>query len=489
MPFGSLLLIIPPQLLVMEGFRSGLVALASYVKRKFDNLDVHLLDLSSVEQARIAGHLDRALSDLHGQVIAGVSTVTADYHAALSVMRELKKLDKRIVTVMGGHHASSDAEVVLRHHEDVDYVICNEGEIPLYHLIKSYPAVDRVPGLAFRNNGSGFTRNPDPPLLSTPDLDQVPLVYEGWELKRSPGKFDHVTYVSARGCPLSCAFCVVGNQEIRSKSIAQVKADLRCLVESGFSKVAIEDNFFAHKTARTLGVCRALEELRESGLHFTWDCQTRVESMDRPGIIEAMERAGCDAVYLGVESLDEQSLKFLGKTPNPTSYLRRLERVVPNLLASKIDCFINLQFGLPGEAEDQIERTLQRMKELGDRADDCGRRITVFPQLFVVYPGTFHFLEFARAKLYSRDVFEDFTQWEAEQRPILKWLGTTFAHGTGGLPLGILDDLRLREGKFSVDGVATARVTDTIGRISELRGVKVFQYGEYLVKENSNDSG
>jgi radical SAM superfamily enzyme YgiQ (UPF0313 family) len=383
---------------------------------------------------------------------------------------------------MGGHHASGDAEVVLRHHKDVDYVICNEGEIPLYHLIKSYPAVDRVPGLAFRNNGSGFTRNPDPPLLSTSDLDKVPLTYEGCGLKRSPGKFDHVTYVSARGCPLSCAFCAVANQDIRAKSIAQVTADIRFLVESGFSKVAFEDNFFAHKVSRTLEVCRALEDLREGGLSFSWDCQTRVESVDRPSIIEAMEQAGCDAVYLGIESLDEQSLKFLGKTPNPTSYLRRLQHVVPNLLASKIDCFMNLQFGLPGETGEQIETTLQRMKELGNRADDRGRKITVFPQLFVVYPGTFHFLEFARAKIYNRDVFEEFTQWEAEQRPILKWLGTTFAHGTGGLPLGILDDLRLREGKFTVDGATTARVTDTIGRMSQLRGVRVFQYGEYLVK-------
>lgn len=482
MPFGSLLLIVPPQLLVMEGFRSALVALASYVKRKLPELDIHLLDLSSVDPAKIGNSLDQSLRSMRGQIIAGISTVTADYQAALKVAKELKKLDRGIVTVLGGHHASADAEIILQNQANIDYVICNEGEVPLYHLIRSYPAAEGVPGLAFRN-GSGIIRNPVPPLLSQRDLDLVPLTYEGWELSRSPGKFDHVTYVSARGCPLQCAFCAVANQEIRAKSIPQVTADIRALVGKGFSKLAVEDNFFAHNVKRTQGICDALAELRATGLAFSWDCQTRVESMDRPGMIGNMERAGCDAIYLGVESLDEQSLQFLAKTPNPTGYLRRLqERVVPALLASGINCFINLQFGLPGENDAQIEKTFQRVKQLGELAARRGREITIFPQLFVVYPGTYHFKDLVRAKLISADIFERFTPWEAEQKPILEWLGETFAHGTGGLPIGILDDRRLRDGKFTIDGATTIRVAQTIRRLDELPGISVFHYGQYLVK-------
>jgi radical SAM superfamily enzyme YgiQ (UPF0313 family) len=482
MAFQSLLLIVPPQLLVMEGFRSALVALASYMKRNLPRLDIRILDLSSVHPTKISSSLSASLVGMHGRIIAGISTVTADYQAALKIATELKKLDRSIVTVLGGHHASGDAEVILSKQDKIDYVICNEGEVPLYHLIKSYPVAERVPGLAFRD-GNGIKRNPAPPLLSQRDLDLVPLTYEGCELSTSPGKFDHVTYVSARGCPLKCAFCAVANQEIRSKSIPQVSADIRALVDKGFSKLAIEDNFFAHSVKRTQSICEALAELRATGFAFSWDCQTRVESMDRPGMIGNMERAGCDAIYLGVESLDEQSLQFLAKTPNPASYLRRLqERVVPALLASEINCFINLQFGLPGEDDTQIEKTFQRVKQLGEMAARRGREITIFPQLFVVYPGTYHFKDFVRAKLISADIFEKFTPWEAEQKPILEWLGETFAHGTGGLPIGLLDDRRLRDGKFTIDGGATIRVAQTIRRLDELPGINVFHYGQYLVK-------
>src|SRR5256885_1331873 len=80
------------------------------------------------------------------------------------------------------------------------------------------------------------------------------------------------------------------------------------------------------------------------------DCRSRIESMDRQETINLMQKAGCEAVYLGVESLHEGVLHFLGKTTNPKRYLSRLtEHVVPSLLDSNIDCYINLQFGLPGE--------------------------------------------------------------------------------------------------------------------------------------------
>jgi anaerobic magnesium-protoporphyrin IX monomethyl ester cyclase len=477
---NTLLLIIPPQRLVMEGFRSALVALGAYIHRKLPTMDIRLVDLSAVHLSKVAGSLSDELRSVRGRVLAGISTLTADYQAALKVAGELKKLDKGIITVMGGHHASGDAAVILQEHSDVDFVISNEGELPLFNLANCYPAVENIPGLAFRSNG-GIQRNKPPPLLSQEDLDLVPLTFEGWELSQAPGKFDHVTYVSARGCPLHCAFCAVANQAIRGKSVSRVAEDIASLVDRGFSRLAIEDNFFAHSVRRTRDVCDALSGLRANGMKFSWDCQTRVESMDRAGILPLMQDAGCDAVYLGVESLDEETLSFLGKTPNPSKYLDRLqERVIPELLKSNIDCFINLQFGVPGETDSQMNKVIDRMRRLGQLAQSRGREITIFPQLFVVYPGTFHFIEFVRAKLFSNKIFESFTKWEAEQEPILEWLGQTFAHGTGGLPLGILDDRRLRDGQFTVDGASTARIEHAISRLN-LPGVRVFRYGEYLV--------
>ncbi len=475
----------PPQYFVMEGFRTALVALAGYIYRHMPDLEIKLVDLSTTKHAAVRDTLERAIGESPGRTFAGISTLTADYQSALKVANELKLLDRDIVNVLGRHHASADASVILRNHQPiVDYVICGEGEIALYQLIRSFPAVEKVPGLAFLIDGQ-FRKNAAPALLSEKDLDLTPLTFEGWELAAAPGKFEHVTYVSARGCPLSCAFCAVANQTIRAKSIPQVIKDVRELVGMGYKKIAFEDNFFAHNRQRTRDLCGALAELRADGVTFTWDCQTRVESMDHDETLGLMERSGCEAVYLGVESLHENTLRFLEKTHDPLGYLSRVrDRVIPRLLASDIDCYINLQFGIPGEYDAEIEQTVRTMEFLGEIAAKRGRTISVFPQLFVVYPGTSHFKQCVGEGLFPDDVFETFTAWEVEQRPILTWLGATFAHGAGGVPVGILEQNGMSGRKYTIDEKAVMQVIKAIDRVDQLSGVSVFQYGNHLVKES-----
>ena len=268
--------------------------------------------------------------------------------------------------------------------------------------------------------------------------------------------------------------------------MAAVVRDIRHLVEDlGYRRIAIEDNFFAHSRKRTLELCSALEELRRD-LDFTWDCQTRVESMDRRGLLAAMERAGCEAVYLGVEALNEEQLLYLGKTRRPDGYLQALQdRVVPSLLASRVDCYINLQLGLPGETDSHRNETLEGLRALGSMAFERGREITIFPQLHVVYPGTQHFHEGVKEGRFGDDgyrVFEEFTRWEARQKPILTWLGEHFAHGVGGLPEGILLAEKLREGRFEVNPDRVFEVSTYLRAMEQAPGIRVFRYGAYLAK-------
>src|SRR5207253_1270066 len=96
--------------------------------------------------------------------------------------------------------------------------------------------------------------------------------------------------------------------------------------------IAIEDNFFAHSRSRTLELCEALQAL-QSSCPFTWDCQTRVESLCREGVPQAMAGAGCEAVYIGVEAFAPEHLWYLRKTNHPGTYIRALEeQVVPQLI-------------------------------------------------------------------------------------------------------------------------------------------------------------
>jgi hypothetical protein len=249
-------------------------------------------------------------------------------------------------------------------------------------------------------------------------------------------------------------------------------------------RIAIEDNFFAHSLTRTLELCAALERLRET-VPIEWDCQTRVESLARGGVIDALARAGCEAVYIGVEALDPEILRYLGKTSTPDRYLRTLvDVVVPRLLASPVACYLNLQFGVVGETDVQRQRRQERLAQLGRAAAAVGREITVFPQLAVMYPGTSHFAMAVQENRFgpnTREVFEDFTEWESRRQPVLDWMGETFAHGTGGIPEGILDAQELRHGRFVVDGLAVLRILEDLRITENTAGIRLFRYGRYLV--------
>jgi radical SAM superfamily enzyme YgiQ (UPF0313 family) len=401
-----------------------------------------------------------------------------------------RRLVPGAVVVFGGHHAGAQDLVVMENHgkhgrsqHTVDFVVRGEGEIPLTRLLQEYPEVADIPGITYLDHQGEVRRNPLPPLLTQEDLDAIPITFGGEGIRSTPGKFDHVTYVSARGCPLSCAFCAVANQKIRAKSIPAIISDLAFLVEErGYRKFAIEDNFFAHSPSRTRELCDAIAKYRErSGIEFTWDCQTRVESIREPEILSAMERAGCEAVYIGVESLVEEHLTYLAKTPNPSQYIRTLmDKVVPSLLRSKVNCYINLQLGLPGEQESHRRTTIDRLEHLGLLADHVGKKITVFPMLHVIYPGTRHFEIASRVQL-GPDCFESFTKWEAREEPIKTWLGEHFAHGTGGIPIGILKSELLKIGKYEVEPDAVFRIANYLTMMRK-PGIYVFAYGPYLVQ-------
>jgi len=480
----TLLLVDPPQHGLLAGFSTGLVALAGYLSRHAPEINVELHDFGPTPLRDVEGEVERALRDRNGRPFVGITTTTATYQAALRCAEVFKRNCPECIVIFGGSHASAQDDTILQHHEAVDFVIRGEGEVPLLAFLRSFPAVSSVPGLTSRD-GRGYRRNDPPPLLGQEDLDRVPIAYEGLGLRSASGKFGHVTYVSARGCPRRCFFCAAGGREVRSKSVEAVLKDLRYLIGTcGFTRIAFEDNFFAHPPERTLELCAAMRELRRE-MEFRWDCQTRVESLEHDGMIAAMEQAGCEAVYLGVEALHADLLRFLGKTSSPEAYLDTLERVVVSrLLESDVECFLDLQLGIPAEQEEHAQEARARLQRLARMARAAGKTITIFPQLHVLYPGTELFCSARRDGALgpgSEDVFERFTKWEAQHQRVQHWLGRHFAHGTGGIPLGILQqDLLRNRGRFEVDPDAVFLIMDRFDEYERLTGLRVFRYGRFL---------
>jgi hypothetical protein len=159
------------------------------------------------------------------------------------------------------------------------------------------------------------------------------------------------------------------------------------------------------------------------------------------------------------------------------------DEVIPRVLDSPLDFYMNLQFGIPGESQAEFDESCERLQEWGQWASDLDKLISIFPQLHVVYPGTEHFRQGIAATRFPPDVFESFTEWEAMQEPVLNWLGEHFAHGTGGLPEGILDSEQLKHAEFRVEFSETSRISTWLHKMGSLPGISVFHYGAHLTHQ------
>src|SRR5882762_3211415 len=449
----------PPQAGLLEGFSAGLIALGNYIRLYVPDVLIKIVDLA-IDQI--------SLQNLPEPIFVGITGTTASYQSMLRTAKTFKACNPDIIIVFGGHHASAQDDIILQHHPYIDFVIRGEGEIALACLLQHYRQPDKVPSLSYRN-GSRIERTDDAPLLNQTVLDQLsPLFADNKELLGS--KFNRVTYVSARGCPLKCSFCVVRNSAIRAKSVPAVVDDLHQLANWGHTQFAIEDNFFAHQPRRTIELCTAIARLQKN-VRFTWDCQTRVESMRRGDIVNVMANANCDVVFLGVESLVPEQLLFLRKTSRPLDYITSLKsEVLPKIFGAGMDVNINIQLGLPGE--DTI--TFSELAQLGRIALQHKRNITVSPQLHVIYPGTPHFHDAVARDRLTNNAFEDFTLWEDANQPVRTYLGEHFAHGTGGIPIGILD---CNTNEFSIDDNAIDSLSTQLFTMDNIPGITLLKYG------------
>jgi len=445
---------------------------------------VILLDFGNSSVSNLVEDVSKRLKFSHGQIFFGITAVSASYQSALEVARSLKDIIPHSIVFLGGPHSTVQDDVILRHNKCIDYVIRGEGERATEQLLRSYPDIYDVPNLTYRC-GTQIRRNPLATLLNGIDLDQI-LPAESWSCSNSGlGKFGRMTYVSSRGCSRQCAFCAVGTGQTRFKSVKAVARDLQILIEEmGFQELSIEDNFFAQSPRRAIDVCYIIERLQETR-SFKWDCQTRVESCEDFRVIESLERASCDQVYLGLESLSCDKLKYLEKARRPHSYIDSfVNRVVPRLLQSRIPHIaVNLQFGLPDESPVEFAETLRVFETLGNLALKYQKQMKVCPQLHVVYPGTRLFQRLQAQRqfgLTSDTVFERFTLWEKTTRCFRVWMGENFAHGTGGIPVGILNTNLLSKGEFAIEEDAIHRISEEIRSLAQLPGLKVLDYGSRL---------
>ena len=275
---------------------------------------------------------------------------------------------------------------------DVDYLLAGEGEGTLLELVRALrandwralppgPAREAITGL-YWPAGKKFVSNAPRPLLA--DLDSLPdpaldcywLDYERSQIIKD-AQLNGVA--TSRGCVKACRFCgakTIWPGPVRCRSIDRVigeVAGLRRKHGDNFQHFSIFDDDFLARPARVFEFCRRLKELKGD---FKFRCYGRVNNLQDEEIIETLLQAGCQEIWVGVESGSQKVLKAIGKGIT-VAQIKRLDRLFKNYDFPWL-AFIIL--GTPPEAEEDFLDTLNMLKE--------GYFPAIQPFTFQPYTGT-----------------------------------------------------------------------------------------------------
>ncbi len=254
------------------------------------------------------------LKKLAGMDVVGISAITRTQPPAYELARELKRINPKIWTVFGGPHVTALPEEALMHG---DVVIRREGDASLVELVERItenredPFLEDLPGISYRDRKGAVHHNPDRPFLTSEELSALPFPVYPEEVRKG---INNNVVVTSRGCPFQCEFCSVISQFGSGYRYLDVDRSVELIehtLRQAWKPIFFGDDNFNARPARTKAI---LEKILQKGIRMPWwGAQVRVEAARDRELLDLMRRAGCTKVYVGFESINQETLDLFNK--------------------------------------------------------------------------------------------------------------------------------------------------------------------------------
>jgi radical SAM superfamily enzyme YgiQ (UPF0313 family) len=223
----------------------------------------------------------------------------------LSLIQEAKRRGKRVA--VGGPYPTSVPEDSQA--AGADFLILDEGEITLPLFVEAIQRGD-TQGV-FRANGE------KPAVTGTPVPRFDLLEFDA---------YDSMSIQFSRGCPFQCEFCdiiVLYGRKPRTKTPQQLLAELDRLYELGWRRAIfmVDDNFIGNKRNVKLLLKELKVWMAEHQYPFAFNTEASVDLGQDPELMQLMVECNFNAVFLGIETPDADSLELTKKFQNTRNSL------------------------------------------------------------------------------------------------------------------------------------------------------------------------
>jgi radical SAM superfamily enzyme YgiQ (UPF0313 family) len=227
-----------------------------------------------------------------------ISAMSIQSESTEEVVQRCKGLNTRIAA--GGPLFTSSPEK----YPTIDHLILNEAEITLPEFLNNL------------NKGRAkhlYTSEEWADITTTP----LPL----WELI-SINNYTSMNIQYSRGCPFDCDFCditVLYGRKPRTKTKEQVIAELDELYFTGWRGPVffVDDNFIGNKSKLKKEILPVIAEWNEKRKNpFYFNTEASINLADDDKLMDLMVKAGFEAVFIGIETPNEESLIECNKSQN-----------------------------------------------------------------------------------------------------------------------------------------------------------------------------
>lgn len=232
------------------------------------------------------------------------------------VLEFVKQLPAGVPTMVGGHKATEEVELLFEQCPNISIVVRGEGEEIVRRVAQGEP-LEGIEGLSYRKNGrivhNKNARLPDVAGLKFPDRSLRKHKYEWFQhgVRLSELTFD--TVLTARGCPFKCKFCTFSMNPLGQKR-EYTERPLESVIEELKTVTAdvvmfSDDNFFTNPV-RSEKLC---DMIVAAGIRKTFVVQARIEVSKRPELLRKAVDAGIKVMLIGIESPHDRILKQISK--------------------------------------------------------------------------------------------------------------------------------------------------------------------------------
>jgi radical SAM superfamily enzyme YgiQ (UPF0313 family) len=289
--------------------------------------------------------------------LVGISVITATAGRSYTIADQLREKD--IPVVMGGAHVTHQSEDALGH---CDYAVRGEGELALPALLEALQQdgdLAEVPNLSWVSDGQ-VVHNDKAPLVE--DLDCWPdpdmSLVEGFGVAGFLASRRVVPIQTSRGCPHDCSFCSVTatfGRKMRYRSAARVVEQMRGHDLKKTVFFFYDDNFAASPRR----VNELLDAFATLPRRPIWSVQVRADVARDEKLLDRMKAAGCETVFIGLESVNQESLTSASKRQDLDEVSTYLQRFVDR----KIRVHGMFVFGFDDDHAGTMHRTVAFAKK------------------------------------------------------------------------------------------------------------------------------